>query len=299
MNVVRSSGWSILFFLLAAPCVLAQSDIKPFDEFDKEVKQEQWDGNKERLSTSFNAERKRLGSSFESELLKYINADIEKHYWTSAFLEEPVYLHGNEPLPCLSLLIKEQGLALWRRRPADEHSARYGLGLGVTAAVRSEKLGLRMLAVSYKVFAEGLLSAIPSLKQDFPALSENDRQVYQELKTELVPRVYAPPANVLFEGEPKTRAYVGVLNNAATKLAIPKYPDGARADKASGTINVKVVVDETGSVIWAHALEGHPALKEAAEKAARQTKFRPPNVEGKIEKISGFLIFRFVFGNSP
>src|SRR5258707_4358154 len=299
MNVVRSSGWSILLFLLAAPGVLAQSDIKPFDEFDKEVKQEQWGGNRERLSTSFNAERKRLGSSFESELMKYIDADIEKHYWISSFLEEPAYLHGNDPLLYLSLLVKEQGLTLWRRKPADEHSAYYGLGLSVTGAVRSEKLGLGMLAVSYKVLAEGMLRANPSLKQYFPALSENDQQVYQELKTELVPRVYAPPANVLFDGEPKTKVYVGILNGAATKLATPKYPDAARADKASGTINVKVVVDETGSVIWAHAIEGHPALKEAAEKASPQTKVRPPNVEGKIEKISGFLIFRFVSGNGP
>ena len=294
MNVVRSSGWSILLFLLAAPCVLAQSDTKPFAEFDKEVKQEQWDGNKERLSTSFNAERKRLGSSFESELLKYIDADIEKHYWISFFLEDPDYLHGSQSLPYLSLLIKEQGLKFMGGKSPNEESLGFALGLNASAAVLSEKLGLRTLAIWHKSSAEAYLQARPGLKYYFPAMSEDEQRVYQSLKAELSPTVYSTPPNVPSEGEPKTRMFGGILNGSASKLAIPKYPQAARADRASGTITVRIVVDETGSVIWARATEGHPALKEAAEKAAFQTKFRPPILEGKPEKISGLLIFRFV-----
>jgi|ERR1044072_282388 hypothetical protein len=64
-----------------------QSDEAPFVIFEKAIKDERGGlaGNKEHLSTVFNAERKRLGDRFESELMKWLGSDVERHYWMCSF----------------------------------------------------------------------------------------------------------------------------------------------------------------------------------------------------------------------
>jgi bla regulator protein blaR1 len=86
----------------------------------------------------------------------------------------------------------------------------------------------------------------------------------------------------------------GVLNGKALSLPQPQYPAIARAAKASGTVNVEVLVDELGSVIAAHAVSGHPLLQSAAVSAARQAKFTPTSVNGEPTRISGILTYNFV-----
>lgn len=85
----------------------------------------------------------------------------------------------------------------------------------------------------------------------------------------------------------------GVLNNRATSLPEPPYPPAARAVKASGTVVVQVVVDESGRVRSANAVSGHPLLKAAAEAAARQARFTPTIVGGKAVKINGTINYEF------
>src|ERR1700750_2987916 len=82
-----------------------QSEDAPFVILEKAIKDERggFAGNKDHLSTVFNTERKRLGDRFESELMKWLGNDVERHYWMSSFLESESYLHGNKPLPYLSL----------------------------------------------------------------------------------------------------------------------------------------------------------------------------------------------------
>ena len=103
-----------LVMLFAAVLQARQAGEAPFTTLEKAVKQEPggWAGNKERLSTVFDAERRRLGDRFEGELLKWLGTDPERHYWISSFLESEGYLHGSKRLPHLSLLVKQQGLAL-------------------------------------------------------------------------------------------------------------------------------------------------------------------------------------------
>jgi TonB family protein len=86
----------------------------------------------------------------------------------------------------------------------------------------------------------------------------------------------------------------GVLNGKALSLPQPGYPPIARAAKASGTVNVEVLVDELGSVIAAHAVSGHPLLQGAAVNAARQAKFSPTSVNGEPTKINGIITYNFV-----
>lgn len=85
----------------------------------------------------------------------------------------------------------------------------------------------------------------------------------------------------------------GVLNSKATSLPKPAYPAAARAVKASGTVVVQVMVDESGRVTSATAVSGHPLLHASAVAAARQAKFNPTIVGGKYVKVTGTLSFQF------
>lgn len=86
----------------------------------------------------------------------------------------------------------------------------------------------------------------------------------------------------------------GILNEKATSKPQPPYPPAARAARASGSVTVEVTVDETGSVVSAAAVSGHPLLRAAAVAAAKQAKFSPTLVQGEPVKVSGLLTYNFV-----
>jgi TonB family protein len=54
----------------------------------------------------------------------------------------------------------------------------------------------------------------------------------------------------------------------------PVYPAAARAVKASGPVQIDIIVDNKGKVRDACAVSGHPLLRAAAIKAAKDTKFK-------------------------
>jgi protein TonB len=85
-----------------------------------------------------------------------------------------------------------------------------------------------------------------------------------------------------------------VLNGKAISKPQPPYPAIAKAAKAQGTVTVQVVVDESGKVISASAVGGHPLLRAAAVQAARQAKFEPTKLAGKPVKVSGVVTYNFV-----
>ena len=85
----------------------------------------------------------------------------------------------------------------------------------------------------------------------------------------------------------------GVLNGKATNLVKPEYPPAARAVKASGAVNVQVTIDEQGNVISVSAVSGHPLLRQAAEEAARSSKFAPTMLQGVPVKVTGIIVYSF------
>jgi TonB family protein len=100
--------------------------------------------------------------------------------------------------------------------------------------------------------------------------------------------------------EPETKASTasktvsgGVLNGKAISLPQPQYPPVARAAKASGTVIVQVTVDESGNVISAQAVSGHPLLQAAAVAAARSAKFSPTKLAGQSVKVNGIIQYNF------
>jgi TonB family protein len=84
------------------------------------------------------------------------------------------------------------------------------------------------------------------------------------------------------------------LDGKAISKPQPQYPALAKAARASGIVTVQVVVDETGSVVSATALSGHPLLRAAAEAAAKQAKFSPVLQNGKPVTVAGKLTYDFV-----
>jgi TonB family protein len=86
----------------------------------------------------------------------------------------------------------------------------------------------------------------------------------------------------------------GVLNSKAISMPMPPYPALARTANASGTVVVQVLVDENGKVLEAHAVSGHPLLRESAEAAARNARFSPTQLSGQPVKVTGVLTYKFV-----
>ena len=86
----------------------------------------------------------------------------------------------------------------------------------------------------------------------------------------------------------------GGLNGRALSLPEPVYPDIARAARAQGDVEVRIIVDEGGNVVSAEAVSGHPLLRAAAVNAARAAKFTPTRLSGEPVKVSGLLTYSFL-----
>ncbi len=85
----------------------------------------------------------------------------------------------------------------------------------------------------------------------------------------------------------------GVLNGKAASLPLPEYPEIAKRAHASGSVTVEITIDETGNVISAHAVSGHPLLQAAAVSAARQASFAPTRLNGEPVKVAGLIVYNF------
>jgi protein TonB len=86
----------------------------------------------------------------------------------------------------------------------------------------------------------------------------------------------------------------GVLNGKALSLPKPAYPAIAKQAHASGTVVVQVTISESGSVISASAMSGHPLLRAAAVAAARGARFSPTKLSGQPVKVTGVITYNFV-----
>ncbi|HVF56091.1 MAG TPA: energy transducer TonB [Pyrinomonadaceae bacterium] len=94
--------------------------------------------------------------------------------------------------------------------------------------------------------------------------------------------------------KPKTVVSGGVLNGKAISKPQPPYPAIAKAARAQGQVTVQILVDESGRVVSANAVGGHPLLQQAAVSAARQARFSPTLLSGQAVKVSGVITYNFV-----
>lgn len=90
---------------------------------------------------------------------------------------------------------------------------------------------------------------------------------------------------------------MGVINGRVAKpddLVKPSFPSAARLNRASGSVYVRVLIDEEGNVVEAKTTFGHPLLRAAATNAARKSKFKPIIIGNSPVKVSGIIIYNFV-----
>jgi len=95
--------------------------------------------------------------------------------------------------------------------------------------------------------------------------------------------------------KPPTSLNVGAaLKNQAVKLVMPVYTALDKQRNLQGMVTVEITLDEQGSVLEAKGISGPKTLRNAAEDAARRTKFKPALFEGRPIKASGFINYNFV-----
>jgi TonB family protein len=85
----------------------------------------------------------------------------------------------------------------------------------------------------------------------------------------------------------------GILNGRALSLPPPAYPDAAKRARASGLVEVEVVIDVNGRVISAKAVRGPALLMQAAEMAARLARFTPTLLSGQPVRVVGLINYNF------
>jgi protein TonB len=86
----------------------------------------------------------------------------------------------------------------------------------------------------------------------------------------------------------------GVITSEALSLPKPPYPQIAKALKIQGTVNVQVLISESGRVLSAKAVSGNAALTAAAQQAAMQARFSPTILGDQPVKVSGIITYNFV-----
>lgn len=102
----------------------------------------------------------------------------------------------------------------------------------------------------------------------------------------------SPPAKVASE-KPRPPKSLGVINGIAANLPKPVYSAAAIAVHADGSVNVQVLIDESGKVVAAKAMNGHPLLRNAAEDAARKARFTPTLLSNVPVKVTGTIVYNF------
>jgi periplasmic protein TonB len=103
-----------------------------------------------------------------------------------------------------------------------------------------------------------------------------------------------PPLRVEPPPNKKVLNKGSLISSQAISLPKPSYPRIAREGGISGAVAVQIILDETGKVISARAVSGHPFLKAAAEKAAYQARFSPTILTGQPVKVSGIITYNFM-----
>lgn len=88
---------------------------------------------------------------------------------------------------------------------------------------------------------------------------------------------------------------VGLINDKALSLPQPAYLINWRKAVTPVNVTVEVIIDETGRVIYARAVDGPQKLWRVAEDAARRAGFLPFRSERRPFKAKGLLSYSFPF----
>ena len=77
-------------------------------------------------------------------------------------------------------------------------------------------------------------------------------------------------------------------------LKIPVLPTGTNWAKNDSIVTVAFAVDDSGDVVEAIALTGDEILKKPSERAALDSKFTPPVLDGEKMPMNGRIAYKFI-----
>ena len=97
---------------------------------------------------------------------------------------------------------------------------------------------------------------------------------------------------LIYNFEKPTKCFdAGIVNKRAIELPKPIIPNDAMIDPTFEA-KVRVIIDETGKVIFAKAVtQLGPILRAAFESAARKALFHPTNDVGKV-RFKGYIVYK-------
>ena len=150
------------------------------------------------------------------------------------------------------------------------------------------------MRVKYTDFVVGRGKVTITEVGEAPEQVKSEPQAQSKPATTTTSPTTQTPTNTESSSEEKAPTEGGFLNGKAIDLPKATYPDEARKGRAAGTVQVQVLVDETGKVVSAKAVFGPEPLRDAAVKAALRAKFKPTIVDGVAVKVSGILTYDFV-----
>ncbi len=145
----------------------------------------------------------------------------------------------------------------------------------------------RVIAVQEKHFGAEGLPLVSTLEQCACALRLNKKSLdasKMEQRAAIIERKAKPDFMPVEDG---------ALRGYAVHKEAPRYPAAARSERLSGSVLIKVEIDETGKVTDAKILCGADLLAVAAREAARKWRFKPATVNGRPTKVRGVLTFNF------
>jgi hypothetical protein len=86
----------------------------------------------------------------------------------------------------------------------------------------------------------------------------------------------------------------GEINNSLVKKTESVCPPAARAVRAcDNTVEVYVIIDQKGNVIFAKAVSGHPLLRLAGVTTVKNWKFQPAKIKDKAYNAAGYITVEF------
>lgn len=85
------------------------------------------------------------------------------------------------------------------------------------------------------------------------------------------------------------------MQGRALSLPKPEYSAEARAGRLSGSVVIKIRIDEAGKVVDVKSICGHPLLVKGSEPAVWKARFEPAVVNGQPAPFISTIIYNFVY----
>jgi TonB family protein len=157
----------------------------------------------------------------------------------------------------------------------------------------NEKLGDKAKAKADYAAALERDKANEAARASLKAIEDEEAKELAQKKPEPEPVKPAPPV-VAQPVRPEAVALGNLTPSDATRMVAPIYPPIARRSAIEGRVTVALKLDDKGNVTEAVATNGPSLLRDAAEDAARRSKFKPATFNGQPINATGSIVYNFV-----